>query len=118
VGAHVTALRRTRSGPFALAQALALDDALAALAPSGGGLPLVAPADALAHLPRCTVSADLARAIEQGKRPPWSALQGAPQDRVCLLRPSGTLLAVAEPRPDGTVGTVRVFGVEAADEKH
>ena len=35
VGAHVTALRRTRSGPFALADARPLDEVLAALATGG-----------------------------------------------------------------------------------
>jgi tRNA pseudouridine55 synthase len=114
VGAHVTALRRTRSGPFALDAALPLDEALAALAAPGGPVPLVAPADALGHLPRCTVDADLERSLEQGKRPPWEALGGLPPGRVAVLRQDGRLLAVAEPRPDGTVGTLRVFGVAEA----
>jgi tRNA pseudouridine55 synthase len=112
VGAHVSVLRRTRSGPFGLGAALALDDALAALAAPGGPAGLVAPADALGHLPRCTVDAGLTRALEQGKRPPWESLGGVPPGRVAILRPDGRLLAVAEPRPDGGVGTIRVFGVQ------
>lgn len=121
VGAHVTALRRTRSGPFALDAALPLEGALSALAEPGAEVPLVAPADALGHLPRCTVDDDLARALEQGKRPPWDALGPVGRARACLLRPDGRLLAVAEPREDGTVGTLRVFGVAGAgeaDKKH
>jgi hypothetical protein len=35
---------------------------------------------------------------------------------VRLLRPDGRLLAVAEPRADGNVKTLRVFGVAQADE--
>jgi tRNA pseudouridine55 synthase len=115
VGAHVTVLRRTRSGPFALDAALPLDRALEALAAPEGALPLVALPDALGHLPRCTVEAALARALEQGKKPPWAALgDGVPSGRVAVLRPGGDLLAVAEPRADGTVGTLRVFGVGPA----
>ncbi|HVR03786.1 MAG TPA: tRNA pseudouridine(55) synthase TruB [Polyangia bacterium] len=115
VGAHVTALRRTRSGPFASAAALPLDAVLAALA-AGGPLPVIAPADALPHLPRCSVDAVATRLLEQGKRLPWDALEGAPPAtapealRVRVVRPDGRLLAVAEPRADGTVKTLRVFG--------
>jgi tRNA pseudouridine55 synthase len=112
VGAHVTALRRTRSGPFALDAALPLEAALAALAGPDAAPRLVAPADALGHLPRCTVDPDVERALEQGKRRPWDALGGVPAARVAVLRPDGRLLAVAEPREDGTVRTLRVFGVE------
>jgi tRNA pseudouridine55 synthase len=71
VGAHVTALRRTRSGPFTLAQARPLDEVLAALAGAPAetgtaGLELVRPEDALAHLPRASVDEAGARALEQG----------------------------------------------------
>jgi tRNA pseudouridine55 synthase len=111
VGAHVTALRRTRSGPFALDAALSLEGALQTLATPGADLPLVALEDALGHLPRCTVDALVGRALVQGKRPPWDVLGGVAAGRVAVLRPGGDLLAVAEPRPDGTVGTLRVFGV-------
>jgi tRNA pseudouridine55 synthase len=115
-GAHVTVLRRTRSGPFALADAVPLDRALAALAaPDGPPLPVVALEDALGHLPRCVVDLETTRALEQGKRPPWDSLPGTPAPgRICVLRPGGGLLAVAEPRADGTVQTLRVFGVAAS----
>ncbi|HEV3031462.1 MAG TPA: tRNA pseudouridine(55) synthase TruB [Polyangia bacterium] len=118
VGAHVTALRRTRCGPFALAASIPLDAVLDALADvSCGPLPVIAPADALPHLPRCSVDVAATRLLEQGKRLPWGALEGAPPvtapeaPRVRVLRPDGRLLAVAEPRADGTVKTLRVFGV-------
>jgi tRNA pseudouridine55 synthase len=127
VGAHVTALRRTRSGPFALADALTLDAVLATLAgASDAPLSVIAPADGLPHLPRCSVDEAAARTLEQGKRLPWDALVGAPpagdQARVRIVRPDGRLLAVGEPRPDGTVKTLRVFGVaeprEATEAPH
>jgi tRNA pseudouridine55 synthase len=127
VGAHVTALRRTRSGPFALAQSSPLEAVLEALAAGGDEqpLPLIAPEDALGHLPRCSVDADGVKTLEQGKRLPWEALAGAPAagppgepgPRVRVLRPDGRLLAVAEPRADGTVRTLRVFGVAGVAPK-
>jgi len=115
VGAHVTALRRTRSGPFRLGAAQPLDQVLEALQ-AGGPIALVAPEDALDHLPRCTVDARTARMLEQGKRPSWEELGGQDLGRVALLRPDGGLLAVAEPRADGTVRTLRVFGVQPEPE--
>jgi tRNA pseudouridine55 synthase len=116
VGAHVAALRRTRSGPFGLEAARPLDAVLDALAgTSDAALPVISPAEGLRHLPACSVDAPGARSLEQGKRLPWQALAGAPepdgQPRVRVLRPDGALLAVAEPRADGTVRTLRVFGV-------
>ena len=67
VGAHVTALRRTRSGPFSLAEARPLDEVLAALAEPGAdaapALPLVEPADALRHLERRVVTEGVARDV-------------------------------------------------------
>jgi tRNA pseudouridine55 synthase len=111
-GAHVTALRRTRSGPFGLAGARSLGDVLAALGdPSAPALPVVGLADVLGHLPRLCVGEEPTRALEQGKRVPWTLLGESPPDgRICLLRPDGGLLAVAEARADGTVRTLRVFG--------
>jgi tRNA pseudouridine55 synthase len=122
VGAHVAALRRTRSGPFALADARPLDAVLAALAGgSDAALPVIMPADALAHLPRCSVDATGVPTLEQGKRLVWTALADAPEPtpdvRVRIVRPDGRLLAVAEPRADGTVRTLRVFGVAQPAEK-
>jgi tRNA pseudouridine55 synthase len=111
VGGHVVALRRTRSGPFALAAARPLEEVLAALA-EGAPPPLVSLEDALAHLPRRPVDEAAARALEQGKKVPWDTLGEVPgASRVAVLRPDGRLLAVAEPRPEGTIRTLRVFGV-------
>jgi tRNA pseudouridine55 synthase len=111
VGGHVTALRRTRSGPFGLVGARPLDQILADLAEERDReIRVITPADALSHLPRCTVDAAHARMLEQGKRVPWESL-GAPAGRVRIVRTDGRLLAVAEPREDGTVRTLRVFGV-------
>jgi tRNA pseudouridine55 synthase len=119
VGAHVTALRRTRSGPFALTDARPLDEVLAALAdPAARGLPLVGLAAALGHLPHARVEEALARDLRAGKRVAWTAAtQASAEPRVCLVDPAGDLIAVAEPRPDGLVRTLRVFHAPSADSR-
>jgi tRNA pseudouridine55 synthase len=108
-GAHVTALRRTRSGPFALADAQPLDEVVAALS-SGEGSRLrpVGLAAALGHLERRVVSQDMAKDLRVGRRMPWDFQD---QRRLCLLDGEGDLVAVAEPQADGMLGTLRVFGV-------
>ncbi len=83
VGAHVTALRRTRSGPFSLADARPLDEVLATLEAPGGkvdeaALPLVAPADALRHLERRVVT-DRSRAMRASAGGSlWNPARGRP----------------------------------------
>ena len=107
-GAHLTALRRTRSGPFRIDEAHPLD-ALSRRAP------LIGLSQALGHLPAVRAGSDATRSLEQGKRVLWSALEPAagppppPPGRFQVLRPDGTLLAVAEVREDDTLRTLRVF---------
>lgn len=93
VGAHLRALRRTRVGRFAVEQAVALG-ALDAIPTAGSGAWL-APAAALAHLPRHTLSAEQARAVAHGRAvaAPQALPGGTP---VVLLAPDGALLAIAE----------------------
>ncbi|HVV16136.1 MAG TPA: tRNA pseudouridine(55) synthase TruB [Polyangia bacterium] len=114
-GGHVTALRRTRSGPFGLDVARPLDQVLAVLAAGAGDLPVVSLADALVHLPAVTADDALARRLRAGQRVAWSALSDVPAGRVRILDATGDLIAVAEPRADGLVHTLRVFG--AASQK-
>jgi tRNA pseudouridine55 synthase len=111
VGAHVTALRRTRSGPFSLAAAQPLADILGGL---GSGTPpaLMSLPAALAGHPTVRVEDALVRRLRAGQRVAWTLLGGAPEARVCVLDPDGELVAVAEPRADGLVRTLRVFGAE------
>jgi tRNA pseudouridine55 synthase len=114
-GAHLVALRRIASGPFRLAQALTPEALEAALA-AGEAPPMVSLADALAHLPAVIVDAPLARAVGEGRRLLWTDLgEGAPAGRSRLLRPDGTLLAVVEPRSDGRMRCLRVFGLTTQD---
>lgn len=103
VGAHLTALRRTRVGPFGLDRAVALD----ALSPE---TPLVSPAQALAD--HATVPLDDAqvRDVRAGKLRTIAELR-APEgagSHVRLLDAHGTLVAVAEAHA-GRLTLARVF---------
>ncbi|HEX3901459.1 MAG TPA: tRNA pseudouridine(55) synthase TruB [Polyangia bacterium] len=124
VGGHVTALRRTRSGPFSLLQARPLPEILEALgrqaqsAESSSELLLVSLSAALRFLPQHRVDEALARDLRAGKRVAWeTATAGSTDPRVCLLDPAGDLIAVAEPRPDKLVKTLRVFGAATPADK-
>jgi tRNA pseudouridine55 synthase len=109
-GAHLTALRRTRSGPFGIDAALP-PDAIATA-------PLVALSDALAHLPVLRADEVATRQLQQGQRVVLTALQPADggalpatiEGRFQVVRPDGSLLAVAELADDATLRTLRVFG--------
>ncbi|HEY3356272.1 MAG TPA: tRNA pseudouridine(55) synthase TruB [Polyangia bacterium] len=117
VGAHLTALRRTRTGRFTLADAVAL----AALrdAHQAGTLRVLSPAEALAGLARVVVPAATERAVRCGQ--PLRAAQlgliegGAPGPLV-ILSARGDLVAVAEPPdgPEARVKLLRVFNTGAA----
>ncbi|HXU67695.1 MAG TPA: tRNA pseudouridine(55) synthase TruB [Polyangia bacterium] len=103
VGAHLTALRRTQVGPFAIAQAVTLE-ALAATTP------LLSPAEALAD--HATVPLDEAqtRDVRAGKLRAIAELR-APDgagSHVRLLDARGTLVAVAEQHA-GRLTLARVF---------
>ena len=103
VGAHLTALRRTRVGPFGLDRAVALD----ALSPE---TPLVSPAQALAD--HATVPLDDAqvRDVRAGKVRAIAELR-APEgagSHVRLLDAHGALVAVAEAHA-GRLTLARVF---------
>lgn len=100
VGAHLTALRRTRVGAFRLDHAVALG----ALAPE---TPLLGLAEALADLPSIPLDAQQAKDVRDGKLATVGALPIL-GDFVRLLRPDGSLLAVAAPS-GGRLKLARVF---------
>jgi tRNA pseudouridine55 synthase len=90
VGGHLTALRRTRIGPFVVAEAAALDE----LASS----PSLAPAAvAAAVLGRLDVTADEARDLRHGKRLGGAAsrLRGT---LAAAIDPGGVLVGIVERR--------------------
>jgi len=100
-GAHLTQLRRTRSGPFDLSRAVTLDE-LASLQEKGAaGSIIVSPNDALGHLPQIELTEDEVRKVYCGISPGChgryvgtDASLGAGV-RIRLVR-EGKLLAVAE----------------------
>jgi tRNA pseudouridine55 synthase len=105
-GAHLTALRRTRSGAFGLDRALSLAE-LDQLGPEAARRALIAPAEALAHVPALTVPAERERDVATGKLLPWTALglAGPPlaDGPLRLVDAGGRLLALvtAGPAPAG-----------------
>jgi tRNA pseudouridine55 synthase len=127
-GAHLAGLRRTRSGPFHLDQAITLE----ALEDGQGGgtgagrlpdaLPLIGLAEALPHLPAVRVGAEVASALTQGRSVTRWEL-GAPAEvagRIRVLREDGSLLAVVELDPEPgqePARSLRVFGVAAAQSR-
>jgi tRNA pseudouridine55 synthase len=108
-GAHLTALRRTRSGPFSLERAIAPD------AMTTSPLPLIALADALAHLSTVVASGDVALALVHGKQVAWERAPISQTDTVAtaqirILSGDGQLLAVANRgEPHEWIRTLRVF---------
>jgi tRNA pseudouridine55 synthase len=95
VGGHLTALRRTKVGPFDVADAADPDADLAAA--------LLPPADVAARLfPTARMDADAARALSQGKRVAVAA-EDAPI--VAAVGPEGRLLGLVSVR----AGTSRVL---------
>jgi tRNA pseudouridine55 synthase len=116
--AHLAALRRTRSGPFDLTQAIA---------PAELGSPgrvVISPADALADLPAIRLDAEAVRGITQGKLLYWENIvppevagggDAPPSSQGALTRlltGDGALVAVARRGLSSErIRTLRVFGV-------
>lgn len=82
---HLSALRRTRAGPFTLAMAVSIDDACA----GRGLMPVEA---AVAHLPSVRVTEADARKVRSGGRVEAPPVAGP----VCVLGPDARLLAIAD----------------------
>ncbi len=107
VGGHLTALRRTRVGPYELATARTLDElaeasakAAEAGAPRGEQLAaeILPIGDAVAAaFARRDLSAEEARTVAHGGRIRTS---GAPPGPIALFAPDGTFLALAEEHGD------------------
>lgn len=89
VGAHMSHLVRTRSGPFKLADTTTIEELLA------GQYSLIPPSEALGSMPRLTVTGRPAERIAHGVAPsiPVTEPDGTV---VALLDESGDLLALAE----------------------
>ncbi|MEJ2677872.1 MAG: tRNA pseudouridine(55) synthase TruB [Gemmatimonadota bacterium] len=88
VGGHLSHLRRTRIGPFDVDNALPVDR----LDKENAARALVAPLDALAHLPRVEVDDEAAQRIIHGGA---LSMPDLPQGTLAVAR-AGELVAVAE----------------------
>jgi tRNA pseudouridine55 synthase len=119
-GAHLSALRRVRSGPFGL------EGAVGPAALFRKPLPVITPAEALGHLPTLWATEDVARDLNWGKVVTWArATTGhagaAPDPAAALVRilaPNGELLAVAPGgKPDDPIRTMRVFRSLMIDDR-
>lgn len=111
VGAHLTELRRTASGPFRLQQALTPEE-IEARVEQGQDLPWVSLREALAHLPAVQVDEALALRLSRGQRVAWAELgsNSVTSGPVCVLRATGSLLAVVRGEEE-RVRILRVFNV-------
>lgn len=104
VGGHLRELRRTRIGPHDVARAVPMDRLAEAQLVAAA---MIAPADALAHLPRVTADARGEVDVRHGRAlPAPEALHVT--GPVAILSDTGELLAVGE-SADGTVRPRKVF---------
>jgi tRNA pseudouridine55 synthase len=92
VGGHLTALRRTASGPFTVAQAAPVEDAAAALVAGGRAGALRLSDAATTVFPARPVTDDEARALVFGQRIPATGAPGLH----AALDPEGRLVALVE----------------------
>jgi tRNA pseudouridine55 synthase len=106
-GAHLRALRRTRSGSFD-AQHAATVEQLASEADSGTlEARLIPPVNALG-LPVARLTADEARRVLHGNEVNAPGAAPVPGTRLAALSPGGDLLAVVEARPGRRLQPLRV----------
>jgi tRNA pseudouridine55 synthase len=92
VGGHLTALRRTASGPFSIAQTAPVEEAAAALAAGGGTGTLALTEAATSTFPARAVSEEEARALVHGQRIAATGVSGLR----AAVAPDGRLIALVE----------------------
>ncbi|GAA2340147.1 tRNA pseudouridine(55) synthase TruB [Streptomyces caniferus] len=110
VGGHLTALRRTRVGPYKLDRARTLDQLQAAVDdPEGDGLPVMPLGDAAAAaFTRWDVPEAQARLLLNGARIPMPLFEGT--GPVAAFGPDGRFLALVE-NQGGKAKSLAVFAV-------
>jgi tRNA pseudouridine55 synthase len=115
---HLQALRRTRVGPFALAQARPL--AAYEEDPAGAVAALVPPGAALPHLPAGVIDAAAAAEVRRSGRLDRSWLDDdvARATHACLLDPRGGLVAVTRQDETGQPALAAVFAPREEEEDH
>jgi tRNA pseudouridine55 synthase len=105
VGGHLTALRRTRVGPYTLAEAESLTDLMARVE-AGEAVPVLPIAEAAgAAFPRYDADEEQAKAIAHGGPLPARGLGPGP---IAVFAPDGAFLALVEER-GGRCKPIAVF---------
>lgn len=102
VGAHMSYLVRTRSGPFTLEEAATMEELAA------GQATMLSPAAALGAMPRATVTGPAAERLKHGVAPRLR-LEEPPGTTVALQDAAGDLLALAEVVEGGGIRLLKVF---------
>ena len=102
VGAHLTALRRTRVGPFTVAESIDCDE----LSRRGSEAVLPMPVVAQSCFPRWVVGDADADAVRHGRRIAWAGPSGS--EPVAVVDAAGEFLALAEDA-DGRASYLAVF---------
>jgi len=112
-GAHLSSLRRTRSGPFELSQARTAEE-LDAAAEAGTVDSLLIPPAAAMNLPVLELAEVAAERVLHGcDVSPGSVFRAAPGARLIATDPEGKLIALMELRPDRRLWPLRVFAAPA-----
>ena len=89
--AHLTALRRIRSGPFAVDAAVSMDDL------RDGRASVRPPVDAIRHLPTVALSPDAVADVRHGRTVAASgAIETGSAEKSALVDEAGRLVAIAE----------------------
>lgn len=104
LGAHLTALRRTATGPFTVEDALPLEAVEAD--PAAALRALRSPADAVAHLPTIALAGDALADVRHGRR---RAFPEAPVGLCRALDPAGRLVALMETAGEAPASIIRGF---------
>jgi tRNA pseudouridine55 synthase len=107
-GAHLLGLRRTRSGPFSIEQALG-ESRLALAAERGELDALLVPALNALGLPALRLSADEAHRVRHGGELAAPEPPLVPGSRLAALDPAGELVAILEVRPGRRLRPLRVL---------
>lgn len=106
-GAHLSALRRTASGPFAIERAVGLD-ALEAMPPDDARDLLLPPDLALQHLPAVQLTPAQTTDIRHGR----AIVLDAGADGLLRMYGGDSFLGVGEARRDGRLQPKRLFQIE------
>ncbi|MDP6980428.1 MAG: tRNA pseudouridine(55) synthase TruB [Myxococcota bacterium] len=112
-GAHLEGLRRVRSGPFGIEQAVPFEQLEAEAEAGGIDKRVISPADAM-ELPVLELAeAGTRRVRHGGDISPGARLRIAPGDRVVAIDIDGELVGLLELRADRRLWPLRVFGAES-----